>query len=408
MDHSQTAQNIIMETRRIAASPTSGGRSPLSNRANKTNTNWEHKDSSEGQPSTHDSVCDAAWISTSDLAKSPYQTPGRPVTPLRSIDIDLESESPLSRLETPFLYGYGTELAPILEQRSIATLRTMGNRSTSDLSSLMHDAPGAHSGTGNGSGSSGKTHSKSDTTNTTIATTATSITTHSRQLRRQNSFSFDDGVAASSTDAKPGPAESSPQLKQLSYSRPTVHIVDVHAYPRKPIYPPPQRPATPPSLRRIARPHSEGDAYATSASGRVAYEAPGFRPPRSGHGNLSAHPFMSHTPLASATTTTGVAANPSARTQLRGRRDQDVPTRALPGSTRQHDGGVNLDVRHFVPPQLETRRSGGACKKCHHPRGERWSLSSTLVGHGPGMRRGTKWCGRCACRKIVRGLCCGE
>lgn len=226
-------------------------RSPLSNRANididtaaVMTTNWEHKDSSEGPPSTHESVCDAAWLSTSDLAKSPYQTPGRPVTPLRSpIDIDLESESPLSRLETPFLYGYGTELAPILEQRSIATLRTKGSLSTSDLSSLLHDAPGA------ASSHSSHSHSKSDNTH---------------PLRRQPSF---------------GPHEESspPQLKRLAYSRPTVHIVDVHAYPRKPIYPPPQRAQTPPSLRRIARPQSEGDAYVSTSTATIAYEAPTFR-----------------------------------------------------------------------------------------------------------------------------------
>ncbi|RYC54813.1 hypothetical protein CHU98_g11395, partial [Xylaria longipes] len=196
-----------MDTSSFTNSPNGGRtRSPLSNRANidietaaKT-TNWEHKDSSEGPPSSHESVCDAAWISTSDLAKSPYQTPGRPVTPFRSIDIDLESESPLSRLETPFLYGYGTELAPILEQRSIATLRTKGSLSTSDLSSLLHDAPGGSS----------RSHSKSD--NTTHS--------HSHPLRRQRSFSPHENSEA---------GESSPQLKRLAYSRPTVHIVDVHA-----------------------------------------------------------------------------------------------------------------------------------------------------------------------------------
>ncbi|KAI0106967.1 hypothetical protein GGR51DRAFT_161975 [Nemania sp. FL0031] len=431
MNHPQPAQNIIiMDARRRVASPvttrTSGDRSPLSNRANMVgaDTNWEHKDSSEGQPSTHDSICDAAWISTSDIAKSPYQTPGRPVTPLRSIDIDLESESPLSRLETPFLYGYGTELAPILEQRSIATLRTMGSRSTSDLSSLMHDAPGVSSGSGSGKSSSGKTHSKSDNTTATAATTLTTHS-HSRPLRRQNSFSFDDGDGNDAgTHAKPETAAADeccgPQLKQLSFSRPTIHVVDIHAYPRKPIYPPPQRPVTPPSLRRIARPHSEGDAYVASASGRVAYEAPGFRPPRSGHGNLSTHPFMSrhHAPppptttttTNTATITTGITTTPTSRSQLRGiRRDEGTSARAVPSGTRHRENSnrASLDGRHLVSPGPEIRRSG-ICNKCRHPRRERWSLGSTLVGHGPGMRRGEDWCGRCACRKIVRGLCCAE
>ncbi|KAI1153005.1 hypothetical protein F4825DRAFT_285839 [Nemania diffusa] len=411
---------------RHAASPKSSGdrslltRSPLSNRANmhvdKANsTNWEHKDSSEDQPSTHDSVCDAAWISTSDLAKSPYQTPGRPVTPLRSIDIDLESESPLSRLETPFLYGYGTELAPILEQRSIATLRTMGSRSTSDLSSLMHDAPGAGPAAGSSS-VSGKTHSKSDDTTTT---TAASTSIHSRPLRRKHSSSLtDDETAPSTTTTTTQTAQalpttsSTPQLKRLSYSRPIVCTVDIHAYPRRPIYPPPQRPTTPPSLRRIPRPKSEGngesvdDAYvAASASGRVAYAAPGFRPPRSGHGNLATHPFLNS---ASTATAAPISASPSARAASGGSSARRT-SRQQRGSVASPDVGFPTTLPETTGRHSSgSSSSSGACKKCRHPRGERWSLGSTLVGRGPGMRRGADWCGRCACRKIARGWCCGE
>ncbi|KAI1182523.1 hypothetical protein F5B17DRAFT_184921 [Nemania serpens] len=392
MDHSQPPQHAMANTRRVASpntsDPPTSTRSPLSNRANlrvdMVHTNWEHKDSSEGQPSTHDSICDAAWISTSDLTKSPYQTPGRPATPLRSIDIDLEAESPLSRLETPFLYGYGTELAPILEQRSIATLRTMGSRSTSDLSSLLHDAPG---------GGGGKSHSKSDTA------------TRSRPLRRQHCLSFHDTSPV--THANQRPAEPGPRLKCLPYLRPIVHIVDVHAYPRKPIYPPPQRPATPPSLRRIARPRSEGDAYvASAASSGVAYEEPGFRPLRSGHGNLSTHPFVSQP------TTMTTRAHSSARAQPREARERArAPIRAVPNSTHvtqtssQHGSVATPGTGCFAPPGM---LRGAACRKCGHPRGEWWSLGSTLVGHGPGMRRGADWCSRCACRKIVHRCCCGE
>ncbi|KAI0485383.1 hypothetical protein F4859DRAFT_379610 [Xylaria cf. heliscus] len=444
MNHSQPVQNTIMETNSVTT-PQNGNRSPrtrspLSNRANidididttAKATNWEHKDSSEGPPSTHESICDAAWISTSDLAKSPYQTPGRPVTPLRSIDIDLESESPLSRLETPFLYGYGTELAPILEQRSIATLRTKGSLSTSDLSSLLHDAPGASSS------SKSRSHSKSDNTANSHS--------HSRSLHRQPSFSPQHaGAETTTTTTTTGPSESrsSPQLKRLAYSRPTVHIVDVHAYPRKPIYPAPQRPRTPPSLRRIslARPQSEGDAYVsagTAATWRgVAYEEPGFRAPRSGHGNLSTHPFMSQstTAIAGGVNTASASASAPARGRRNGNGNGNeqhhhhhnhhhhlylpTPTTTTMITSRgARRGGAHRTSRsqrdtstgspdiagYLAPP--ETR--GGTCKKCRHPRGERWSLGSTLVGFGPGMRRGSDWCSRCACRKIVRAWCCGN
>ncbi|KAI0859367.1 hypothetical protein F4860DRAFT_271478 [Xylaria cubensis] len=381
-------------------------RSPLSNLANmtmdKTTTIWDHKDSSEDPPSTHESIFDAAWLSTSDLAKSPYQTPGRPVTPFRAaIDIDLESESPLSRLETPFLYGHGTELAPILEQRSIATLRTKGSLSTSDLSSLLHDAPGGRGGSNNSTSNNKikRSRSKSET---------------SHPLRHQPSFSPPPEPTTGTTTGTN--SSSSPQLRHLSFSRPTVHIVDVHAYPRKPIYPAPQRPKTPPSLRRISRPQSEGDAYmatgATTSSSSIAYEAPGFRAPRSGHGNLSSHPFiMSQSQSTTAITTTS---NQQQRRRNEPQLEQYIPLTTTTATTRRSGGGSHQqhqretstgspDLGYLAPPEAR----GGTCKKCRHPRGERWSLGSTIVGYGPGMRRGADWCSRCACRKIIRGCCCG-
>ncbi|KAI0186541.1 hypothetical protein EV127DRAFT_484047 [Xylaria flabelliformis] len=383
-------------------------RSPLSNLANMTmdkTSIWEHKDSSEDPPSTHESIFDAAWLSTSDLAKSPYQTPGRPVTPFRaSIDIDLDSESPLSRLETPFLYGHGTELAPILEQRSIATLRTKGSLSTSDLSSLLHDAPGGRGGNSNSSsnGRIKRSRSKSDTLH---------------PLRHQPSFSPPPEPTATGTGTN---SSSSPQLRCLSFSRPTVHIVDVHAYPRKPIYPAPQRPKTPPSLRRISRPQSEGDAYMTTgaatSSGSIAYEAPGFRAPRSGHGNLSSHPFIMGQSQSTTAITSATTSSPTRQQQRRRNEpqlEQYIPLTTATTMTRRSGGSHqhqretstgSPDIGYLAPPEAR----GGTCKKCRHPRGERWSLGSTLVGYGPGMRRGADWCSRCACRKIIRECCCGN
>ncbi|KAI2642004.1 hypothetical protein GGS21DRAFT_285983 [Xylaria nigripes] len=389
MDHPHSRQDNITNISPILSPQNDQSvqtRSPLSNRANLhvgTTTTWEHKDSSEGQPSTHDSICDAAWVSTSDVAKSPYQTPGRPVTPPRSLDFDLESESPLSRLETPFLYGYGTELAPILEQRSIATLRTKGSMSTSDLSSLLHDAPGTGENIR-------KARCKSD--DTTV------------QLRQQHShqgLNFDDIVPKFHlTDQL---AQPNPQLKCLAYSRPTVHVVDVHAYPRKPIYPPPQQPTTPPSLKRISYPMSEGNAYIESTSPRgIAYEAPDFRSLRSGHGNLSAHPFVQQ--VASGKKSRSSSQRVPSR-GVRGREDQwarPAPnTRYFPPRAR-HDSLECADEGYLAWRDV----SAGICRNCHHPRDEIWSLGATLTGYGPGMR--PDWCTRCACRKIFRLWCCGE
>ncbi|KAI0518556.1 hypothetical protein F5B22DRAFT_70597 [Xylaria bambusicola] len=368
MDHSQPAQHTTADSDTVTSPPLA--RSPLSNRSNvNTHTNnsiWDHKDSSEDRPSTHDSVCDAAWLSTSDVAKSPYQTPGRPVTPLQPVEIDINSESPLSRLETPFLYGYGTELTPILERRSIATLRTKGSLSTSDLSSLLHDAPGAKSKGEN--------------------------PTHSLELHRQQPFKTEESQQNES---------GSPQLRWLSYSRPTIHVVDIHAYPRKPIYPPPQRPLTPPTIRKVRRPQSEGDAYVASTSSGIAYAAPAFKAPRSGHGNLSNHPFVRQAQLPS---------QPRSTFSAQRTRAECAPP-PPPSSSARYIARSNMrsstaspGLDYLAPPEAR----GEICKRCRHPCREPWSLRSTLVGHGPGVRRGADWCGRCAVRKVVRAWCCGE
>ncbi|KAI1381413.1 hypothetical protein F4677DRAFT_460576 [Hypoxylon crocopeplum] len=184
------------------SSPLPRSRIPLGNKSNVSkpaylplsppDPRWMRKDSSEDQPSGHSSIYDAGWFSSSDITMSPYQTPtpalasalgpvsaqprprtpglplspsmaylmgDRPATPPYRRVPDLNSESPLSRLEesataralsllenTPFLYGHGTELAPIIEQRSVATLRTAvsASLSASDISSLLkHELPSA-------------------------------------------------------------------------------------------------------------------------------------------------------------------------------------------------------------------------------------------------------------------------
>jgi len=476
-----SGQNTIMNSD-AGTSPLAGpqdvmARPPFSNKANvcpDPKANWDHKDSSEGQPSSHDSICDAAWISTSDVAKSPYQTATAPSTPpslqpvtrplsvdaMNTIGFDLESESPLSRLETPFLYGHGTELAPILEQRSMATLRTKGSLSTSDLSSLMHDAPGKSS---IGAGMSGGKGER-DNIHIDVATSLRQL-----KLRRHSPFSIDEhfspasgllqpltdpkssqnqkqkkqaATTESGSDFESDPERSSPRLKRLVYSRPTVHVVDVHTYPRKPIYPPPERPETPPSIRlantsiglqsRTRRPRSEGEGtYYTRTATRTASAsgAPSlcdipefkFRPPRSGHGNLAAHPFVRQSTPSSASRVKG--SGPGRHSYENGNEHDCTPTRIASGlkrpraisSRRSNSNNPRRDLSlnsavgvgglanpYLAPPEYR----GKPCRKCHHPSGEPWSLTSTIVGYGPGMRRGSDWCSRCACRKISRVWCC--
>ncbi|KAI1636756.1 hypothetical protein F4809DRAFT_662077 [Biscogniauxia mediterranea] len=310
-------------------------RSPLSNRSNLDLTRWDYKDSSEGQPSSHESLYDASRVSTSDRAKSPYQTAAatavvRPITPpprsLRGA-IDLDSESPLSRLETPFLYGHGTELAPILEQRSIATLRT-GSFSTSDVSSLMHGAPPSSSKSkpfnenGNDEYDEDSDFDFGCSYNSSNSSPRAPLLMRQKhqqqqqhQLRRRQSFSLDDlplvyPTSGRSPEKEPvavtespslssssSPLRSRPRLSAPVYAHPTTVEVaaDVYAYPQRPLYPAHQSPQTPPGLATLMEHQGQGQGQHRRRQGTSSHDAPpfsAFRAQRSAHGNLASHPFM--------------------------------------------------------------------------------------------------------------------
>ncbi|KAI1472007.1 uncharacterized protein F4812DRAFT_202135 [Daldinia caldariorum] len=385
-------------------------RIPLSNKSNLTTKltqdkcplgpEWDQKDSSEGTPSSHASIPNATWVPQSS-GSSPKSTPrrqvtstpslpnappstvvgsgsgsgsGRPVTPPTSCSapIDPSSESPLSRIEafeTPFLYGHGTELAPIAEQRSIATLRSTagggassGTVSTSDISSLLKHKES-------------KTSVKSRRSRTESPPR--------RQLRRQPSFTFnelphlystpattntsgedqpsggksgannessgtfdDTGAGTSSGSSHSESGVRIPRLRNTSkrHSPPAVESVDIHAYPHKPEYPPPN----------IRHPSEYGEIPLEMAlrSQYVMMEA-SLRHTDTGPAGPNTYP-------------------------------------AVPSLPYSH-------TRHRV------RR---VCKACGRPLDQHWSLSSTIIGSGRGQRRGSSWCSRCALRKVKRALCC--
>ncbi|KAI5923829.1 hypothetical protein F4810DRAFT_710258 [Camillea tinctor] len=228
-------------------------RTPLSNRSNLDLTLWDYKDSSKGRPSSHGSIYDAGRVSTSDVTRSPYQTATtttptivaaaevRPVTPPPPVRaaIDLDSESPLSKLETPFLYGHGTELAPILEQRSISTLRT-GSFSTSDVSSLMHGAPPRISRrkTFNEHADDQDSDSGASTSSSNDSSPQAPLLKHQHQhqhrLRRRQSFSLADlPLAYRPANPCPPPLRSRPRLSAPVYARPTTVEVSL----AQPLYP---------------------------------------------------------------------------------------------------------------------------------------------------------------------------
>ncbi|KAI0145305.1 hypothetical protein GGR57DRAFT_304400 [Xylariaceae sp. FL1272] len=379
-------------------------RSPLSNKSNLNVTTWDHKDSSEGLPSPHESVVDAAWVSTSDVAKSPYQT-ARPATPaIKALDIDmLEYDSPLSLLESPFLYGYGTELTPISEQRSISTFktgRTAANLSTSDLSSIMHDAPG--------------TRQENKT---------------APPLRRRSSFDLADLPKRLSPPRDR--RQERPKLCTLTYSRPK--LVEIHAYPNKPIYPPHKRPPTPPQLesyRKFYKPPAKNTDPSNLSGG---FEVPRFRDVRSGHGNLTAHPFnrlnreeentrresrrehnflhrLGRSPAGQNRSSN--EAGPSNRppnpglskgAQSRFAEQQRAETVAAP-TIRPLPSQANFPQGTLSPSDHLDYLDHRFCKSCRHPKTE-ISCVRTIIGKGKGCRRGEDFCGRCVWRRLWHFWC---
>ncbi|KAI0137529.1 hypothetical protein BJ170DRAFT_678372 [Xylariales sp. AK1849] len=230
----------------------------LSERSNTTPspsvTRWVYKDSDESVPSPGSSIIDAMCFPESDIAnivKLRKASP-RPVrisssTPIRPED--LRSESPLSRLEhkTPFLYGNGTELHPIAEQRSLATLRT-ASFSASDLSSLMHDGPGANPNQG--------------------------------RLRRRQSFSLDDLSHLNSNRTGSGSLkllDSIPCSPFSTEADTTVYTVDLGAYPHLPPFSP----------NRVSN-------WETAGRSSRQHEPSNFLNTRSGHGDIYAHPYLAN------------------------------------------------------------------------------------------------------------------
>lgn len=336
-------------------------RAPLSARNNASSpvsVRWAFKDSDESEPSQHGSIFDASYVPYESMVTmarnvSPVLIKRPPPNQPSKISVeDLKSESPLSRLGvSPFLYGHGTELHPIAEQRSIATLRT-ASYSTSDLSSVMLQSSDSHPRAEN-------TRPGKD------------------RLRRKQSFSLDDlGHIGRRQTAKPQGRILEPIF---SFSTPIgsesyTPAQDLHRYPYSPPY-------SPPAAERPLPDHL--------ADSGVNDPTHSFRPPRSGYGKLSAHPWVRL-----------VQNSPSGAGSGRDQSYQMDPTRlsspARPNSSRRTlrggDSYSNSGNRNNNPRGATQRRgaasprrndptadtSGGTsswtCERCHRPADEQWSL----------------------------------
>lgn len=271
-------------------------------------------DSSESDPSSHSSIFEALYFSPNSSEASSSKQEQWPMVSLKRGSMDRSSIRPvlsdenasgeMSAMEfatrtidellgsTPILYGKGTALETIIEQRSHSTISVKRTKSFDDA--LNHSSSHQQS--------IGLPHS----------------------LKSKHSFSADDLtlIRSSYHEAMAG-------IESIHHIPRTPK--DIYAGPMRPIHPPPDRPPTPPGMpswneaqaaaryrsgyrgrhgRSVSAPQRGsrrsrlsrfilGEENDISFHSRV--QAPGtesfvanmqrFRPPRNSHGDLHAHPF---------------------------------------------------------------------------------------------------------------------
>lgn len=219
-------------------------------------------DSSESIPSSHPSIFAAEYYSPSGSDDGGYKTEQRQSIssmkrsstaeerPAPSLGNDENSDGELPVGNTPIIYGHGTALSTIIEQKSsLATIRASVNtpspatltrpRSTSDLSS---------------SPASASTHKQPP--KTSLMKTEFSI---SGMIHRFGSFSdedvskmklswpegYDPTTSKGSTRPK-GVIETSLENENPEMQNDTFY--EIYAQPLQPLQPPIDRPATPPGM----------------------------------------------------------------------------------------------------------------------------------------------------------------
>ncbi|CAD6441805.1 5cfd225b-22c1-4abc-9f57-dae5f703e92b [Sclerotinia trifoliorum] len=268
-------------------------------------------DSSEESPmSSNNSIFEAFLFSNSNSEDSVYKSdtlssskqpicqnspPNNENLRQTSIPIRLETIP-----TTEFLYGHGTVLDTITEQKSYGTMRSI--KSADDISTIR---------------SIDRTKSADDLSNTPLLGHRDSFILAKNRPRRQQSFSLDDiwSIKDSYHDA-------CAMIDQAARRRLSIH--EVYAKPKEPLIAPPERPDTPPGcpswteaqrpgprqhlipahtrLQRLLRMPSSGLTLSPTPSrsfftGRIV-SAPGltrlpprFRVPKSVYSAIETHPF---------------------------------------------------------------------------------------------------------------------
>lgn len=382
-------------------------------------------DSSEDISSSHESIFHAERFSSTnsednDFGSRPEITPSHIITPIASITAVENNGNIRDQIlppiigNTPILYGHGTTLTTIVEQKSSATMSTkvsaVNAGSSSEVSLARTSIPNLL----------GHRNSFDLPSRTTL-----------RSPRRRKSFSADDLVFI-----KRSYHEACVMIERRTGDSLQIH--DIYAEPRMPISPPIERPPTPPGMPSwtaaqnrpaqhaiqprhfaMARSHNRlqrflgirpstighpsripipvglqhsnhstqvvGNGRSASSSLPIRV-APHFRPPRSGHGTgpLESHPF--HHSGRSDAKCDAIPATPQAQTS-------DRPSCTQPGAPQRAINATRKDKRKWVrcphvvgrpqicsPNAFASRsvrsRHHDVPAQCPHRRGQHASLRS--------------------------------
>ncbi|QSZ29680.1 hypothetical protein DSL72_004196 [Monilinia vaccinii-corymbosi] len=273
-------------------------------------------DSSEESPlSSNNSIFEAFLFSNSNSEDSAYKPDTSPPSkhavsgPSTHNDENMRQPSTSTRSEptanTEFLYGHGTVLDTITEQKSYGTIRSVARTKSADDISTIRGI--------------GRAKSADDLSTTPLLGHRDSFVLAKEYSRRQQSFSLDDLWSI-----KNSYHNACAMIDQAARRRLSIH--EVYAQPKEPLLAPPERPDTPPGcpswteaqrpgprqhliphhtrLQRLLRMPSSGLTLSPTPSrsfftGRVS-SAPGltrlpprFRVPKSVYSALETHPFSS-------------------------------------------------------------------------------------------------------------------
>lgn len=295
------------------------------------------RNSSDTIPSSHASIFEAEYLSGSDDVA--LRVESWTLSNARRIQSNVEQDE--SRINPPFLseigitpilYGHGTQLTTIVEQKSLATMRSAQSNPSISMHKSRPPSSSALSQLSNFT-TDAQTPSFLTTSNSFESSDMLKDSSERNHPRRKKSYSADDLATLKNRKSY---HDACVMIESTMQSPLPIH--EVYAEPKAPVLPPLERPGTPPgvpswtqgqrrllgqgpgvsedrgqrrrssfrnflrsefSLSRNSVPAPRGAVQPASflrcsSSPDLEQRAPRFRPVRSGHGMgpLESHPFL--------------------------------------------------------------------------------------------------------------------